>query len=245
MGHNADGARRRTAVQHDAARRCEVGVMSASLAVPLTASQRGGWRLRALRPAGGAGPHVLLSRLCRRLRHHPGPWSRALLPPAPARRRRPRARGRNRPSAGTSAGSHLHEPDGTKELTLAVDGLQCGACVWLIESGAGEGTRRSGGPRQHDDPPAAAGLARLGSKTRTAWSGGSRRWATAWCRSMCRPWPAAQDRTGRMLLRSLAVAGFAAGNVMLISIGIWAGQTRRCRPYRAGDARVCCTGSRR
>ena len=26
------------------------------------------------------------------------------------------------------------KPDGTKELTLAVDGLQCGACVWLIES---------------------------------------------------------------------------------------------------------------
>ena len=25
-------------------------------------------------------------------------------------------------------------PDGSHELTLAVDGLQCGACVWLIES---------------------------------------------------------------------------------------------------------------
>ena len=24
-------------------------------------------------------------------------------------------------------------PDGTHELTLAIDGLQCGACVWLIE----------------------------------------------------------------------------------------------------------------
>jgi len=24
--------------------------------------------------------------------------------------------------------------DGTHELTLAIDGLQCGACVWLIES---------------------------------------------------------------------------------------------------------------
>ena len=34
---------------------------------------------------------------------------------------------------------------------------------------------------------------------------------------------AAQDAHRPALLRALAVAGFAAGNVMLISIGIWAG----------------------
>ena len=27
----------------------------------------------------------------------------------------------------------IAEPDGTNALDLAVDGLQCGACVWLIE----------------------------------------------------------------------------------------------------------------
>ncbi len=35
---------------------------------------------------------------------------------------------------------------------------------------------------------------------------------------------AARDDTDRALLRALAVAGFAAGNVMLLSIGIWAGE---------------------
>src|SRR3954453_5581820 len=28
----------------------------------------------------------------------------------------------------------ISQPDGPHELTLAIDGLQCGACVWLIES---------------------------------------------------------------------------------------------------------------
>jgi P-type Cu2+ transporter len=35
---------------------------------------------------------------------------------------------------------------------------------------------------------------------------------------------AARDSTDRALIRALAVAGFAAGNVMLLSIGIWAGE---------------------
>ena len=35
---------------------------------------------------------------------------------------------------------------------------------------------------------------------------------------------AAQDETARTLLRALAVAGFAAVNVMLMSVGIWAGE---------------------
>src|SRR5271165_2160465 len=115
-------------------------------------------------------------------------------------------------------------PDGGHELTLAVDGLQCGACVWLIESVLAK------------QPDILVGRVNMTTRRlRLAWRG-----APADADRMVAqiealgyrlvPFDttalsAARDHTGRMLLRSLAVAGFAAGNVMLISIGIWAGQS--------------------
>ncbi len=114
--------------------------------------------------------------------------------------------------------------DGTHELTLAVDGLQCGACVWLIESVL---TRQ---------PDVLTGRVNMTSRRlKLAWRGAAAeadrlvglieglgyRLVPFDAASLS----AAQDRTGRALLRALAVAGFAAGNVMLISIGIWAGDT--------------------
>jgi Cu2+-exporting ATPase len=112
--------------------------------------------------------------------------------------------------------------DGTHELTLAIDGLQCGACVWLIESVLAR------------EPAVLTGRVNMTTRRlRLVWRGGADHaehlvgriehlgyrlvpFDTALL-------AAAQDRTGRALLRALAVAGFAAGNVMLISIGIWAG----------------------
>jgi Cu2+-exporting ATPase len=113
--------------------------------------------------------------------------------------------------------------DGTKALTLAVDGLQCGACVWLIESvlakeaGVLVGrvnmtTRRLRLEWRGGDADADRLVGRIEALGYRLVPFDSSALATI------------QDRTGRMLLRSLAVAGFAAGNVMLISIGIWAGQ---------------------
>jgi Cu2+-exporting ATPase len=111
---------------------------------------------------------------------------------------------------------------GRHALTLAVDGLQCGACVWLIESVLAR------------QPGVVQGRVNMTTRRlRLVWEGAAQEagrlvqsvealgyrlvpFDTA-CLS------AAQERTARALLRALAVAGFAAGNVMLISIGTWAG----------------------
>jgi Cu2+-exporting ATPase len=115
------------------------------------------------------------------------------------------------------------KPDGTKELTLAVDGLQCGACVWLIESVLAK------------EPGVLAGRVNMTTRRlRLAWSGADEEADHLVGRIEALGYrlvpfdvsalAATQDRTGRILMRSLAVAGFSAGNVMLISVGIWAGQ---------------------
>ena len=112
--------------------------------------------------------------------------------------------------------------DGSHELTLAVDGLQCGACVWLIESVLARDPRVAG--------------ARVNMTTRRlklSWHGTVDDAASLVGRieqlgyrlvpfdPACLS--AAQDRTGRELLRALAVAGFAAANVMLPAMAIWVG----------------------
>jgi P-type Cu2+ transporter len=115
------------------------------------------------------------------------------------------------------------KPDGTKELTLAVDGRQCGACVWLIESVLAK------------EPGVLAGRVNMTTRRlRLAWSGADEEADHLVGRIEALGYrlvpfdvsalAATQDRTGRILMRSLAVAGFSAGNVMLISVGIWAGQ---------------------
>jgi Cu2+-exporting ATPase len=112
--------------------------------------------------------------------------------------------------------------DGGKELVLAIDGLRCGACVWLIESVLGR------------EPAVLTGRVNMTSRRlRLVWRGP----ASEADRLVGRieslgyrlvPFDpvalaAARDDTDRALLRALAVAGFAAINVMLMSIGVWAG----------------------
>ncbi len=113
--------------------------------------------------------------------------------------------------------------DGAHELSLAVDGLQCGACVWLIESVLAR------------EPIVLQGRVNMTTRRlRLVWRGAMEQADTLVGlieRLGYRLVPfdpaslsAAQEETARALLRALAVAGFAAGNVMLMSIGIWAGE---------------------
>ncbi|MCW2244835.1 Cu2+-exporting ATPase [Azospirillum fermentarium] len=125
---------------------------------------------------------------------------------------------------------HAHDGgDGTASLHLMIDGLQCAACVWLIETVLA----RQPGVVQ----------ARMNMTTRRL----TIRWNTGEAdangvvdvvtRLGYRAVPFdpgrlgnAQKKTETELLRAMAVAGFAASNVMLLSVSVWAGYTQGMGP---------------
>jgi Cu2+-exporting ATPase len=115
-------------------------------------------------------------------------------------------------------------PDGAKEIVLAIDGLRCGACVWLIESVLGR------------EPSVQVGRVNMTSRRlKLVWRGPESeairlvgRIETLGYRLV--PYDpvalaSSRDAIDRALVRALAVAGFATINVMLMSIGVWAGDT--------------------
>ncbi|MAM73029.1 MAG: heavy metal translocating P-type ATPase [Tistrella sp.] len=118
--------------------------------------------------------------------------------------------------------SHVRTDDrGRNTIDLMVDGLQCAACVQLIERAIAA-----------DDRVADARMNMTTRRLRVAWDGAPEladRLVNPAVRLGYRLLPydaermaAADDAQGRELIRAMAVAGFAAGNVMLLSIGIWA-----------------------
>ncbi len=114
--------------------------------------------------------------------------------------------------------------DGTASLDLMVDGLHCAACGWLIEILLG---------RQAD--VVSARINHSTRRLRLVWQGGAEQ-GGALVRLIealgfrLTPFdPARLDAEVnaelRDLLRCLAVAGFAAANVMLLSVSVWAGHS--------------------
>jgi Cu2+-exporting ATPase len=109
---------------------------------------------------------------------------------------------------------------GEKELSLMVEGLQCGACIWLIEQSllkqpgvtsarVALSTRRLTLRWKEADPEGLVQLVmRLGYRL-----------------VPCDPerLGSEADAESKALLTAMAVAGFAAGNIMLMSVSVWSG----------------------
>lgn len=137
---------------------------------------------------------------------------------------RPQRPDAGRPTAAetTDPTPYVREADGTCSLDLAVDGLRCAACLWLIEHAL------ACDPRVNE--------ARLNATTRRLslrWQGPASlgtQYADliAGLGYRVAPFtPQAARRLGdaeeRDLLRRMAVAGFAAANIMLLSVSVWSG----------------------
>lgn len=114
------------------------------------------------------------------------------------------------------------DQDGNHHLHLMVDGIHCAACVWLIET-----------LLQRNPAVLQARVNMTTRRLRLTWQGKLED-IDAIVRPVLRmgyrliPFdPAALEQASlsrnKELLRCLAVAGFAAGNVMLLSVSVWAG----------------------
>jgi Cu2+-exporting ATPase len=152
-----------------------------------------------------------------------GYYLRRLLDPA-ARALKPE------PEARADLARHtVTTANGAHTLMLAVDGLQCAACVWLIESILA---------READLQTGRVNMTTR--RLRLAWRGDAAR-AAYFCQLVEQlgyrlvPFDPAcltdsTDKSGRALMRALAVSAFAAGNVMLISLATWFGVTQNMGP---------------
>ncbi len=116
------------------------------------------------------------------------------------------------------------DPDGTLGLTLLIEGMRCASCAFLIE----DALKKEAGVS-----------ARVNLTTRRLtlhWTGAASRGnelaakVTALGYHLA-PFEAAQmdqsdQREEKSLLLCLAVAGFASGNIMMLSVGLWSATTQ-------------------
>ena len=120
------------------------------------------------------------------------------------------------------AGYVKTDEHGRSTLNLMVDGVTCGACVWLVESVLAQ------------DADVTGARMNLGTRRLTlSWAGlagDAARHVGRLSALGFRVVPfdphhldAQTDSAERALLRALAVAGFAASNVMLLSVAVWSG----------------------
>lgn len=123
---------------------------------------------------------------------------------------------------GIDLASHVRTEAGLSSVSLVVEGLHCAACVWLIESVL---AREPGVVKARVNMT----TRRLALAWRPAESEG-RQLVDVVRRLGYRLVPFDSERLDSErrrregeLVRAMAVAGFAAGNVMLLSVSVWAG----------------------
>jgi Cu2+-exporting ATPase len=106
---------------------------------------------------------------------------------------------------------------GRRQSDISVPTIHCGACIRAIETGLGRlpgvehvrvnlSTKRVAVRWIGTPPPLLAALRKLGFEA-----------------NVCDPDIDRPDVQFRQLILALAVAGFASGNIMMLSIGVWAG----------------------
>ena len=119
--------------------------------------------------------------------------------------------------------------DGVKRLALMVEGIHCGGCVRTIE-----------GVLSREPDVREARVNMTTRRLQLAWDGAAARGGELVQRLAELGYPAVpydperlssdDARQERELLRSMAVAGFAAANVMLLSVSVWAGHAQGMDP---------------
>ncbi len=134
-------------------------------------------------------------------------------------------------AVGSAALWARRKDDGSYELTLSVPGIHCAACISTIEKGLKEISALEEGrvnftlrqvrvrwkDEEFDPDLVVEKLASLGYESRPFDPE-----AAGFARD---------DAESRELLRALAVAGFAAANVMMFSISVWAGADGATRDF--------------
>ena len=196
----------------------------ATLAITAAAQSR---RRPMARRARRRRARILLRRMPRRRATRSCRGARRRSTPRARRPRTARAstRGRRRTTSGRTGTMPRRRPDwcarrpaGRAEVSLLLEGIHCGACIWLIESWLARQRGRGRGERQLRHPARARRLGSRASEAVRPPARGRPRSAIARIRTTRRGARRSRARESRALLLRMAVALLAMMQVMMFAL---------------------------